>query len=255
MRTHFISAGLFALILLRSATFSGAAEAPQDPLWRKAIAISSANSNWVPGLVITRSEVLRKGKPQGTHEMWQRSTLGANGEVITKTVKMVEDGKDVTEKEKPKGKDKGAGKSNGAGGHNPFDPEVQDRLALQLTGRSRLIDGRDCAGYGFELKNPKGPVAKGLAWLEKETGTPVEIEKMTLDPLPDKHLKRLAITTRYETGTNGVWHARKAEMDSTVSVMFMELELRTTTTFEEFWRKPPRETTAGKSETPRTIDK
>lgn len=151
MNSSLAGVAFLALALFRSMPFSAIAAAPPDPLWRKAIAISSANSNWVPGLVITRSEVLRKGKPQGTNEMWQRSTLGTNGEVITKTVKMLEDGKDVTEKEKPKGKDKDAGKSNGAGSLNPFDPEVQDRLALQATGRSRLIDGRDCTGYSFDL--------------------------------------------------------------------------------------------------------
>ena len=112
--------------------------------------------------------------------------------------------------------------------------------------RSRTIAERACVGYAFELRNTNGPVVRGTAWLDKETGVPSDIENMTLDPLPDKHLKHLTLTTRYETTTNGTWLAKTMTATSTIGVMFIKANARTTTTFSEHWKKPPHESTPGK---------
>jgi hypothetical protein len=191
----------------------------------------------VPGLVINRSEVLFQGKSAGTHELWRRSRLGQKGEVLTETVKVLEDGKDVTKQEMTKSKEKTDTKKAGRTG-NPFAPEVQGRVFLKANDRSRIIAGRNCVGYTFELRDTNGPTAKGTAWLEKETGVPVEIADMTLDPLPDKHLKRMTFTIRYETTTNGDWHLKTLETTGTVSRMFIHADVRTTTLFSEYWKKP-----------------
>ena len=237
------TATVLTLAIFWSRTFLFAADATKDPLWRKAVAVATANADWVPGLVITRSEVLHKGDPVGVHEMWQRLKLGPTGEVVTETVKVLEDGKDVTKSEKTTSKEKsGTKKADGNGGGNPFYADVQDQLSLKVMDRSRTIAGRDCVGYAFELRNTNGPVVRGTAWLEKETGVPSEIENMTLDPLPDKHLKHLTLTTRYETTTNGTWLARTTTATTTMSVMFIKADARMTTTFSEHWKKPPHET-------------
>lgn len=234
-------------LVLWSRTFLFAADAPKDPLWRKALAVAAANADWVPGLVVTRSEVLHKGAVVAVHEMWQRSKLGPKSEVVTETVKILEDGKDVTKREKAKNKEKRETKNaDSKGGGNPFDAAVQAQLSLKLLDRSRTIAERACVGYAFELRNTNGPVVRGTAWLDKETGVPSEIENMTLDPLPDKHLKHLTLTTRYETTTNGTWLAKTTTAASTVSVMFIKADARTTTTFSEHWKKPQHETTPGK---------
>jgi len=243
-RPHSGGLPALSLFLFAASTFLLAADGLPDPLWRKAIAVASTNADWVPGLVVMRSEVLRKGASQGVHEMWQRSTLDQKGEVVTQTVKILEDGKDVTEKEKPKNKATGAPrkKPGGPTGGNPFDPEVQDRILLKLAPSSRTIAGRDCVGYAFELKTGDGALAKGVAWLEKGTGIPAEIENMTLEPLPEKHLKRLAFTTRYGTTADGVWRVQTIETTGTVSVMFVTADIRSVMTFSEYWKKPRRET-------------
>src|SRR5204863_2637123 len=110
-------------------------------------------------------------------------------------VKILEDGKDVTKKEKAKSKAKNdAEKPGNKGGGSPFDPGVQDRMSLKATARTRVIAGRNCLGFAFEMTNTYGPTTRGTAWLDKETGIPTEIENMTLNPLPDKHFKRLVLT-------------------------------------------------------------
>ena len=236
-----------ALVLWWGNGLHSAADEPQDALWRKAVAVAAANVDWVPGLTVTRSEVLHKGQPVAVHEIWQRSKPGPGGEPLTEIVKILEDGEDVTKKEKKETKDKGsAKKSGGQRGGNPFDPGVQDKISLKVMAHSRTIAGRDCVGYGFEIRNTNGPLVRGTAWLEKDTGVPSEIENMTLDPLPDRRLKRLTLATRYETTTNGTWLAKTTTAISTMSVMFVKADARTTTTFSEHWKKPQRETTPGK---------
>jgi hypothetical protein len=237
------TATVFVLAIFWSRTFLFAADATKDPLWRKAVAVATANADWVPGLVIIRSEVLHKGQTVGVHEIWQRSKLGPKGEVMRETVKILEDGKDVTKPEKKKSNAKSEAKKTGGneGGH-PFDAAVQDQLSLKMMDRSRTIAGRDCVGYAFELRNTNGPVVRGTAWLEKGTGVPSEIENMTLDPLPDKRFKHLTLTTRYETTTNGTWLARTMTANITMSVIFIKADARLTTTFSEHWKKPPHKT-------------
>ena len=247
MHSPLKTAAVLALVLFWSRTLLFAADATKDPLWHKAVTVAAANADWVPGLVITRSEVLRKGEVIGVHEMWQRSKLGPKSEVVMETVKVLEDGKDVTKQEKKKNKEKGeTKKANSKGGGNPFDAAAQDQLSLKVIDRSRTIAERACVGYAFELRNTNGPVVRGTAWLDKETGVPSEIENMTLDPLPDKHLKHLTLTTRYETTTNGAWLAKTMTAASTISVMFIKADARTTTTFSEHWKKPQHKTTPGK---------
>jgi hypothetical protein len=225
-----------------------AAEAATDPLWQKALAVARTNADWVAGLVVMRSEILHKGETNGVHEIWTRSKLGTNDEVITQTVKVLEDGEDVTKEEtkkeekqkKKKTKDKD-NKTSGQPGINPFDPERQDRVTVERNNQSRNIEGRDCVGYAFEVRNTNGPTARGIAWLEKETGVPSEIEDMTLDPLPDKHLKAVTTTTRYETTTGGVWRVKEMRMKTKASVLFMNLDVLSTMTFSEYWKRPARE--------------
>jgi len=233
------AAGL--LLALASLTTSVvAASALEDPLWSKAIAIATANSNWVPGLTIIRTEVLQGGKSEGVHEVWQRSSSGTGGDLVTETVKVLEDGKDVTAREKKKIDAKADRKETAKLGGHPFDLKVQERLILKPTEQTKVISHRNCVAYEFELRNTNGGVTKGVSWLEKETGWPAEIENMTMNPLPDKHFKRMAITTRYEASPEGRWQAKEVITTGTVSVMFIKADIRSTTTFSDYWKKPSR---------------
>lgn len=211
---------------------SPAADNPSDPLWHKAVALASANEDWVPGLTIVRLDIVRKGKTNATHEIWQESRLGNNGAVVKTTVKVLEDGKEVTKPEKSKEEnDKHSLRS-------PFNAQAQDQLTVQPTHRTRSILGKSCVGYEFVTRDPNGPSARGRAWLDQETGAPLELENVTLDPLPDKHLKELSITTRYETPFEGVWRARETLIAAKASVFFISVDTLTTISLTNYWRKP-----------------
>jgi hypothetical protein len=228
------------LVLTCAPTLLIAASALEDPLWRKAVGIANSNSNSVPGLTVTRTEVLHKGDPASVHEVWQRSALGTNGQVVRRTVKVLEDGKDVTKsiKAKPAKSDGGiaAGIPRMSGSH-PFDPTVQDQVSLHPTVEARVILGKQCVAYDFDLRRTNGTLVKGKTWIEKTTGWPAEIENMTFTPQLDKRFKRLAITTRYESGPENRWQIKEVVMTGTVSVLFIKADVRSTTTFSEYWNK------------------
>jgi hypothetical protein len=227
--------GFAAIILAATAhTFAGSAS---DPLWQKALAVAQSNGDWVAGLTITRSEVVYKGETNGVHEIWQRSELGKDGEVTTRLAKVFEDGKDVTEQEKKKENGK---KASTQPTGSPFSVESQARLFLTVTNRSRMIAGKDCVGYLFEVRNTNAPKTRGVAWLERATGIPVELENVTLDPLPDKRMKEITITTRYESTTDGTWRVKEMWMLGKVSVFFIKADVRSTTSFRDYWKLPMR---------------
>jgi hypothetical protein len=68
MHSPLKTATVLALVFFWSRTLLFAADATQDPLWHKAVTVAAANADWVPGLVITRSEVLHKGEVVGVHQ-------------------------------------------------------------------------------------------------------------------------------------------------------------------------------------------
>jgi hypothetical protein len=224
-----------ALILALGCLTASAASALEDPLWGKAISVAGSNTNWVAGLVITRTEILQKGKVQSVHELWRRSRLGLNGEVVTATVKVLEDGKDVTAKEK---KEFDAKEKKGKLGGHPFDVNLQDRVSLKRMDQGKIISGRDCVGYEFVLRNTNGVTMKGMAWLEKETGRPAEIENLTIDPLPEKRFKGMATTTRYESSPEGRWQVKELITTGTISVLFIKANVRSITSFSDYWQRP-----------------
>jgi hypothetical protein len=161
---------------------------------------------------------------------------------VTQTVRVIEEGKDVTAKEVKKEKGRKPDSGNQCLG-NPFDPEVQGRLALAPMDQTRSIGGKECAGYQFEVRNTKVPSTRGIAWVEKATGIPREIQDMRLDPLPDKHLKDLAVSMVYEAGANG-WHVKEMRTVGYVKVLFVNAEFHSTVSFSEYWKVPRSEETA-----------
>jgi hypothetical protein len=161
---------------------------------------------------------------------------------MTEVVKVLEDGKDVTAKEKKSTDDiKGANNI----GSSIFYSKTQKFLSVTPTERTKRITDRECVAYEFQQKNQEGPTLKGTAWLEKETGRPVELENMTFDPLPDKHVKRMAITTRYAPTPEGGWQVKETIMNGVAGILFIKAEFQSTMTFSEYWKKPQPDAMSG----------
>lgn len=224
------------LIIIWLIPFAAQAQSVQDTLWQKALIIAEANQDFVPGFMIMRMEELDKnGKVKSITETWTRLTLGENGELEYDTIKILKDGEDVTNEPKKSGKSESVSVKV-----NPFDPDVQDDVSVNRTDRQEVINDKQCVIYEFvqktEDEKEDEKVLSGTAWLEKETGVPVQIQFKT-DPLP-KHTKRMLTTMCYEFIPEESWHLKEMIMEATAGFLWIKKHFRVTVNFSEHWKKP-----------------
>ncbi len=238
------------------------AEAGPDSLWVKAVALYEANDDWVPGLIhMHMQEVDKHGQPKDDkgQEVWTRLRLGDDGEVEAEVVKILDDGEDVTEKEKAKEEKKeteqGDDEEDGEGdgftmeGYAPFDPEHQEGLDVRATGEEEVVGGRRCAVFEFvdvreredEDDDDETVTVTGRAWLEVGTGTPFKVE-YTTDPLP-KRVKKMNTTVFYELDEPGSWRAGSMNVQATGGFLFIKKHFNMDMTFDDYWRMPDGEET------------
>ncbi len=224
---------------------SGVAQtgAPPDSLWQKAVAIAQANDPWIPGLMVSRLEMLDgKGGAQSVEEFWVQFTLGADGKVQSKRVKHLKDGKEVSEPEPSEGRDEDGPQEKEKHSfsfsftESPFHPKVQGKVAFQRTTQTKTIRGRPCAGYPFTLRKEKGAIERGTAWLEEGTGVPVELQ-FSPSPLP-KRVQRLVTTVRYETTPEGAWHPVEIVFEGEGGFLFIKRRFRNVIRLSEYRRHP-----------------
>ena len=231
-----------------------ATEANPDSLWEKAVELSEANQGMIPGLMVMRmEEVNKRGEPKNDneyYEVWTRHTPGKNGDVVEETVKVVENGKDITDQAKTEREEaerkeempKAADREDEESGplswssYSPFRPKDQRDYSFQATGEEEVVSGRPCAVYQFEGTTEKGGSRSGKAWLEEKTGVPVRI-KYTQDDVPE-HVKTCWTTTDFEYAPDGSPHTTELAVVMTAGTLFFKQHHRLTITMSEYWRMP-----------------
>jgi hypothetical protein len=220
---------------------AAAPQAPQDPLWQKAVAVAGANHGWVPGRSITRSETLRAdGSISGSEEVWiefhQRPGGGARQEIT----KVIRDGRDVTAGEKAKARP--GDLDDDVASPTPFDPEAQSRVSARSNGETRTISGRPCRGFSFQEDADEGG-SRGTAWLDSETGVPRELQ-FSPDPLPEG-MNRLTTKIHFDYRSPKEWYPVTMETEGAGrgDRAGTTTRFRTSATFEGHWRLAPAEGT------------
>jgi hypothetical protein len=246
-------AAFFLLAVGAARPASAGADAPADSLWKKAVALWGLNSDLVPGLMkMHMQEVDKHGQVKDEekyHEVWSTLTLGDDGEVEYELVKVIENGEDVTEKERAKleqeedaGKDKDRdqggedSESNEMEGYSPFDPEDQTRVSFKAIGAGGIIDGIRTMLYEFSQSTDEDVAFRGKAWLNAATGAPVKVE-YTTDPLP-KRVKEMLTTVEYEQAAPDSLVVRKMYVDVTGGILFIKKHFHMDMTFDDHWRLP-----------------
>jgi hypothetical protein len=220
------------------------AEAPTDSFWVKAVALAGANDDLVPGLIkMHMQEVDKNGKPKNEdkyYEAWSTLSLGADGEVQYETVRVIENGEDITESEKAKeqaeDEDEEESESERMEAYNPFDPDSQDRISVVPIGSAGIVGGRNTVVYEFTERTEDDVEISGRAWLEIDSGAPVRIE-YTPDPLP-KRVKSLTTTVEYEHMYPDSLVARHMVVEVTGGFLFIKKHFHMDMTFDRHWRLP-----------------
>lgn len=242
MKQHICGAATLAF--LGWATFSGAE--PVDALWERAVALAGANSAWKPGRTHTRTEMLKgDGTVKGVEEIWTTLSEEEGGELTEELVEARMNGKDITPKKRKehtrlreqarKEKEKAGREADRESDDNPFLPSVQADVSAHRMQRTKDIDGRPCRGYEVAQRMNGGETMKGIAWLDEETGAPLELT-LSPDPLP-KFVKRMSMTFRYVYTAPDRWFPVELRIEGAGGVLFTKKAFRSVVTLSEHWQQ------------------
>jgi hypothetical protein len=238
MKTHFKVSVVSVLFCL---TCTSASASPTDPLWLKAVEITSRNKAWVAGTVAINADVFNdKGTPTDRSETVMRTFAGPDGKLETELIKSVKNGKDETEKDRKAFADRsknrnGKGRSVSIGtDDNPFNPDVQDAVEAKNLGEARTIDGKECNMYGFTLKRKEGGNFEGTAALEVTSGAPVEVIS-TITPLPFG-MKSMKTVMKFGVGPEGDGFLRELLVSGAGTFLFITRSMSSRIVLEDYWK-------------------
>ena len=226
---------------------SPAAEAAPGPgLWQKAVEIYHANSDWYPEKAAIVSEV-RNGRNKFLSLTEVFLTLGPGGPA--RLDRSLRNGVDTTAKTRSKAKvrDLLEGIANGEDNpfsismsDSPFDPDRQAAVSVTPREETKVLRGRSCRlfDFGFSPGVKKGGSRVtwlGQAWLEDQSGTPVELA-FSISPLPGK-IRSARVVYRYET-ESGPCVVKDMAITGTGRFLFIKRHFKVTTTFSQYRRAP-----------------
>jgi hypothetical protein len=163
-----------------------------------------------------------------------------NGDVHSELIMMLNDGEDVTEKEKAKAEDsdKENDESSGEMRHSiswadsPFHPDNQDAIQLTQPEKEETIEGKRCRRFDYTL--PRSESTRiGTVWVDVETGAPLRHE-FTTDPLPPK-VKELKNIVTFEYTADGAFYTKQARFEGVGGFLFIKKRFRGTMTFKDYW--------------------
>jgi hypothetical protein len=214
-----------------------------EDLWQKAVQIAAQNQNYAPGKghMLVR-ELNTQGKIKKEEETWLEMTVGQDNQYRVECVKAMENGKDVTEKERnnfnnnaDKIKSQKSSKRSFSFGNddlNPFDPKVQKDVFYHPTDRKETMDGQECVLYEYTWKKDVEKTQKGTAWLVSDTGMPLFL-KFTLEPNP-KYVKSFEATAHFNH-KDGVWYPEIGDMESSGGFWFKRFHIQVHFTLSDYW--------------------
>lgn len=241
----------FVLIMF-AASVQYAEKAKEDTLWQKAKTIAQVNKDWIPGFMISHVKMLnRKGKVKSHEEIWSE-IKEKNNKIDVTVVKLIKNGKDITEKykkkeEKRKKKNKKKKKKEEKNtfsfdlSDNPFYAKIHNKVHIEATEEREEIMGKKCVIYKYtqEMKSQlskkkKAVKREGRAWLQEESGFPLKIE-FSLNPLP-KHTKKFLQTIKYSITDEGHWYVKELNIEGSGGILFIKKYFHSTTFFSKYFK-------------------
>lgn len=181
-----------------------------------------------------------QGKAESLRESWTKSHLGHNGEVVFETVKVIENGKDITEEKKRDTTSQDDKRKKKKFSYSfksidsPFDIKYKKEISVEKTTDLRLFLGKRCFAYKFVRKIEDGKVMVGTAWLEEVTGIPTEVT-FTTKPLP-KNVKSMSTIIIYEFTSNGKLYKEKIITEGNGGFLFIKKNFRIIINFSDYWK-------------------
>ncbi len=197
-----------------------------DELWDKAVEIFEKSKSYEAKTMYMVMEELKKdGSVTEKNEIYLDVITNSDGKKDSKVVKIIKNGKDVTEdimkkKDALNGK-KDEKKESFSMQMDMLARDKQHSVVSKRLDQTLEIDGISSVGYSFAYALNAKENYVGTLWLHPETGVPLRSE-FTVSPLPSK-VKKMTIAAVY-TSINDMTVLKK--MDVTVHVSFLIISKR-----------------------------
>ena len=188
-----------------------------DPLWKKALAHAAPDDTEVlVGMRMNAIQYNRNGEITKTTVI-EMAVDESTGEFVI--VSAVEDGRDITEKQRRQAERRSGDESESEYIHGIFDPAKASGLTLEPAGYEVVVHGRSCAAYSFRLEDerrmgpgsPKRVVEEGSVFLDVETGMPLRIQSRMVEG--PKSITAMTYTMNAFSGPDGTWRPDYVNME------------------------------------------
>lgn len=217
-----------------------AGDTPQSmsQLWEKASAYSSSH-HWVPGRLVQHELTCDlRGRVEEDRRLVIGYSPGSRNQIRKDLLSAEENGKDVSWKlraaqEETVSLEKLIGDS-------PFTPADGQQVSFHFNGERRSIKGHVCFGFGFIFITGKATV-EGSAWLDKQTGLPVEIHSRVISVPFMQGSAKVASYMKSEyyilTGKGDCLLERtQVEMDVAVPKLWFKGKVKSTSVYKNHWK-------------------
>ena len=211
------------------------AQTPIDPLWAAAVEVYVNNRRWSPGrMIIVSQEVDRKGNVKNEELTEVEIALNGDGETVSRIVRVVKNGTDVTG-ERPSGGNAPGGGRPGGEMPNPLDPAHAEQVSARPLGERKVIDGRVCVGFGYEMTTGRNDGYTGTVWISEDGGVPIAMTAVP-DPMP-VFVDSFSLEF-YFTDDPRSWYAERALMQGSATILLLKKSFRAVMSFEDYFIKP-----------------
>jgi hypothetical protein len=218
----------FSLVIIVIVFATTLRAATPDPLWTAAVDHAVKSRNLVATTITTRTEI-RDGDSKVLEIVKDNDRLtGWNG---SEPQRKKETTREVVKK---------AGisiemrvRANG----NVFLASREGRVTMRFV-RNETVSGRSCAVYHYDERpaTAGGDNYSGEAWIERETGRPVQVS-YTIKPLP-AHCTAFKATVSYETRPDGLFVIKRLVSDMAGGQFFIKRQVHIEKDFTG-WTAPP----------------
>ncbi len=214
-----------------------------DKLWNRAVKIASKNQNFIPGSIYENEKVFNKnGKLEESTKTKYKIIKDRKAKYKFYLLSSAKDGKDNFKNKQKELNEIGDDKIWDNEEENPFLPSVQNYIKLKKTDETKRINGKIYLKYRYSQKTKNG-LWKGIAWLNKKTGTPIKIVTTLQKEIKKKDYKLTfcRLTVNFKKGKNRTWYAISMFINMNITAKIMPFvtfkgKIKTIYSFDKFWK-------------------
>lgn len=235
---------ILSLIILFIPLFNSLNSQINDPLWNRALTVSKANSNWIPGAIF-ENDITKNSDGKREESIQREISVFESKDYDLKFIleKCIIDGENKTETER------GQYQSDNFSNNYIKPDEAEDPLQviyqkniskLKRTGKESL-QNKLCIVFEY-IHQTKEILWKGKIWLEEETGIPVKLIIVTDQIITHNKSKIKNLKTEINFNKDSTkWYPLKTRYTSNIEINilpFVTFEGTTETTikFDDYFK-------------------